>query len=118
MTLRLTPDMLIGAYEFLRACEPFRAWRLPHADEIEFRVINARDRRGHYCRGDEARHCIAVSAANVGHTETLIRTLAHEMIHLFQRERALETPNTEHNAAFKRLARLVCLYHGFDPRAF
>jgi hypothetical protein len=118
VTLRLTPDMLVGAYEFLRSCEPFRAWRLPHADEIEFHVISARDRRGHYCRGDEADHRIAISAANVGHTETLIRTLAHEMIHLLQREQRRETANTEHNAEFKRLARLVCLYHGFDPRAF
>jgi SprT-like family len=118
VTLRLTPEMLAGAYDFLRISSPFRGWRLPEADDVEFEVIRARDRLGHYCKGLGAPHRIAISASNVGHTETLIRTIAHEMIHLHQRERRSETPNTEHNAEFQRLARLVCLYHGFDPRAF
>jgi hypothetical protein len=110
--------MLATAYDFLRASAPFRGWRMPDPDEVEFHVISARDRRGHYCRGGQSLHCIAVSAASVGHTETLIRTIAHEMIHLHQREARSETPNAEHNAEFLRLARLVCLHHGFDPRAF
>ena len=118
MTLRLTPEMLAAAYEFLRASAPFRAWGLPHADDVEFHVIGARDRRGHYCRGESARHRIAISAANVGHSETLLRTIAHEMLHLYQNERGSETSKTEHNAEFRRLARAVCLHHGFDPRAF
>jgi len=118
MTLRLTPEMLATAYEFLRASAPFRAWRLPESDDVEFHVIGARDRRGHYCSGDGVLHRIAISAANVGHSETLIRTIAHEMVHLHQREQRLETPNTEHNAEFWHLARLVCIHHGFDPRAF
>ncbi|HXQ51150.1 MAG TPA: SprT-like domain-containing protein [Stellaceae bacterium] len=118
VTLRLTPEMLATAYEFLRVSAPFRAWKFPDADEVEFHVIRARDRRGHYCQGEGAPHRIAVSAANVGHTETLIRTVAHEMIHLYQRERRSDTTNAEHNAEFLRLARLVCLHHGFDPRAF
>ncbi len=116
--LRITPEMLAAAYEFLRASAPFRAWALPEADDVEFHVTAARDRRGHYCRGDSARHRIAVSAANVGHSETLLRTVAHEMLHLYQNESCSETPNTEHNAEFRRLVRIVCLHHGFDPRAF
>jgi hypothetical protein len=118
VSLRLTPEMLATAYEFLRTSAPFRAWNLPDADDVEFHVIAARDRRGHYCRGDTARHRIAVSAANVGHSETLLRTIAHEMIHLYQSERRSETPKAEHNGEFGRLARLVCVHHGFDPRAF
>jgi len=118
MTLRLTPEMLATAYDFLRASAPFHAWRLPESDDVEFHVIGARDRRGHYCAGDGALHRIAISAANVGHSETLIRTIAHEMVHLHQRERRSDTPNTEHNSEFWHLARLVCIHHGFDPRAF
>lgn len=118
MSLRLTPEMLAAAYEFLRTSAPFRGWRLPTADEVEFQVVAARDRHGHYCRGDSAEHRIAISAATVGHTETLMRTVAHEMIHLYQRERRTETANAEHNSEFLRLARFVCLHHGFDPRAF
>jgi len=118
VTLRLTPEMLAAAYEFLRVSAPFRAWSLPHADDVEFHVIAARDRRGHYCRGESAPHRIAVSAANVGHSETLLRTIAHEMLHLHQNERGTETSRAEHNVEFHRLARIVCLHHGFDPRAF
>ena len=118
MTLRITPEMLAASYEFLRVSAPFRAWGLPDADEVEFHVIAARDRRGHYCRGVSARHRIAVSSANVGHSETLLRTVAHEMLHLYQNERCSETPNAEHNAEFRRFARIICLHHGFDPRAF
>jgi hypothetical protein len=118
VSLRLTPEVVAAAYEFLRASAPFRGWKLPEADEVEFHVIGARDRRGHYCAGEGATHRIAVSAANVGHCETLMRTIAHEMIHLVQREHRCETPNAEHNGEFWRMARLVCLHHGFDPRAF
>lgn len=118
MSLRLSPEMLAAAYDFLCASAPFRGWKLPASDEVEFHVLAARDRRGHYCRGDGVAHRIAISAATVGHTETLIRTVAHEMIHLYQRERRTETGNAEHNAEFLRLARFVCLHHGFDPRAF
>jgi hypothetical protein len=118
VSLRLTPEMLAAAYDFLRASPPFRGWRLPHPDEIEFHVAATRDRRGHYCRGEGTLHRIAISAATVGHTETLMRTMAHEIIHLYQRERRTETPNAEHNSEFLRLARFVCLHHGFDPRAF
>jgi len=39
MTLHLTPDMLAGVYEFLRTTEPFKAWKLPHADELGFAVV-------------------------------------------------------------------------------
>ena len=33
MTLRLTPDMLAAAYDFLRTTVPFSRWRLPEADD-------------------------------------------------------------------------------------
>ena len=56
MALRLTPEILEGAYEFLRATPPFRGWRLPHADEVEFVVSRHRHnnaRRGRRCSSDE-----------------------------------------------------------------
>lgn len=116
MTLPLTPDMLHGAYEYLRTTPPFRGWKLPEADEIEFRVITSRD-QGWYDRKD-GQHIIAISARRVGHSIRLLTVKAHEMIHLYQRIGGTETANTEHNAEFRRLANQACRYHGFDPKEF
>lgn len=118
MTLQITPEILAGAYEFLRTCEPFKGWRLPESDDVEFHVSRHRDRRGHWCIGESGAHRIAVSSLNVGYTETLIRTVAHEMIHLHQRDNMTETAGADHNAEFHRLARVACRAHGWDPRSF
>src|SRR5690349_18038866 len=50
MSLRLTPDIIEGAYEFLRMTPPFRGWRLPPADEVEF-VVSRHKRYLGYHRG-------------------------------------------------------------------
>src|SRR5262245_58229754 len=42
--LTLTPEMLEGAYEYLRVSPPFCSWDLPHADQVMFRVLGAKDR--------------------------------------------------------------------------
>ena len=46
--LHLTPDCLENAYEYLRTTLPFRRINLPHADNLVFRVMGARDRFGHF----------------------------------------------------------------------
>ena len=46
--LNLIPDLLEGAYEYLRRSPPFRDWRLPDGDHVVFRVLGARDRYGHF----------------------------------------------------------------------
>lgn len=120
MSLSLNPDMLAAAYEFLRASPPFRGWRpaLPDAETVEFHITRSQALRGRWCVADSGAHRIEISCSTVGHSETLIRTVAHEMIHLYQREAGTETPNAMHNAEFHRLKRLVCLGHGWDPRSF
>jgi hypothetical protein len=44
--------------------------------------------------------------------------MAHEMVHLHQRDVCMETPGAQHNAAFNKLAAKVCRLHGFDPKLF
>jgi hypothetical protein len=120
MALRLTPDIIEGAYEFLRVTPPFKNWNLPHADDVEF-VVSRHKRYLGYHRGVSHKihsHEIGISEACVGHTNTLLRTMAHEMIHQYQQRARSETPNTEHNAEFKRFARIVCRHHGWDEREF
>lgn len=112
----ITPAMLETAYEFLRATAPFRAWKLPPADEIEFRVSRDPATYGRYWRRG-AQHVIELSARNIGHTATLMLTMAHEMIHLHQALRK-SAGAAQHNAEFARLAERVCKAHGFDLKAF
>jgi hypothetical protein len=119
MALRLTHENLPAAYEYLRACRPFCDWKLPEAYEVGFQVSRHQDRQAHmrgYVRSRDAE--IAVSELKVGSSHTLIEVMAHEMIHLHQHLTGTETGNTQHNAEFKRLARVVCKEHGFDPKAF
>lgn len=114
MSLRLTPDMLAGAYEFLRTTEPFRAWKLPHADELGFAVV--RDPNMYADFGMERGvPVIRVSEVKNGHVVTLLATMAHEMCHLRQ-ERLGDSGH--HNANFKRMAARVCRAHGFDLKTF
>jgi hypothetical protein len=120
--LILTPEILILAYEYLRATPPFRQWHLPHADEVSFRVLGARDRFGHFRgRHERARHRngyseIAISAHLVSSTELLLETMAHEMIHLYQDETG--NARGQHNPQFQRLAKRVCSLHGFNAADF
>lgn len=120
--LTLTPEMLESAYEYLRVSQPFRGWNLPHADQVSFRVLGARDRFGHF-RGRHRRPRdkddfseIAISAGLVRSTDLLLSTMAHEMIHLYQDETG--TARGHHNPAFKKIAKRVCSIHGFDLESF
>lgn len=119
MTLHVTPEMVAAAYEFLRTTLPFRRWKLPHADEIVFRVTLDHMRLGHFRRDRYDRREITVSARSVGHTCTLIETVGHEMIHLHEDIRGtLYKTRAEHSGFFRRQAALACKYHGWDPRVF
>lgn len=115
--MRITPDILIGAYEFLRTTPPFRGWRLPHADSVEFRVINKRGVHGWYMNGWSAAHRIDISEPRHEHTITVLMTMAHEMVHLHQHAKGLVTGH-EHNTDFYRRARRVCNIHGWDFAVF
>lgn len=118
--LHLTPEILVGAYEYLRVTLPFRRMNLPHADDVVFRVLGARDRFGHF-RGRFKTmpdlNEIGVSQRMVHSTQTLMATMAHEMIHLYQHESGGCT-RAVHNAHFRRIAARVCRIHGFDLATF
>jgi hypothetical protein len=117
MTLKLTPDILRHAYEFLNSCEPFCRWNLPDSEDIIFHVAKSKNHHGwHNVR--RGRHTIAISSAGVGHTLSLMATMAHEMIHLHETVAKLTPSNVQHGAAFKKLAARVCKIHGFDPKTF
>ena len=114
MSLRLTPDMLAGAYEFLRTTQPFSGWKLPHGDEVGFSVV--RDKSIFADFGIEnGIPIIRVSESKNGLTATLLATMAHEMCHLRQEQLG---DRGHHSASFKRMAARVCRAHGFDLKTF
>lgn len=114
MTLRLTPDMLAAAYDFLRTTEPFRRWDLPESDELGFHVVRYIGLSADFGIR-EGVPCIRASEVNNGHTVTLLASLAHEMIHLRQH---LTGDREHHGPRFRRMAARVCTVHGFDPKIF
>lgn len=117
MTLYFTPFTLRRAYQFLDATKPFQGWNLPDADDVVFRVIKDRQLQG-YHDFKRGRHIVGVSASVIGHTQSLILVMAHEMIHVHEQHTGLCKPGVEHSAAFKKLAQRVCAEHGFDPKLF
>ena len=117
MTLPLNRDMLAAAYDYLVQTPPFNRWNMPDSEDVTFRVIRDPHVRGWYLLGHDGKHTIAISSKCIGRTESLMETLAHEMIHLHQGDVRMET-GAEHNRAFWKLAECVCKVHGFDERLF
>jgi hypothetical protein len=119
LSLPLTPEILEAAYEFLRCTPPFKGWKLPQGEEVEFVVSRLQDREGdHTTYRGTSDHVIRVSSKRIGHTTSLVVVMAHEMIHAKQAVAKTFTANAEHNAEFRRLATNVCKLHGFDPKTF
>ena len=114
--LRLTPDLLAASYALLRLTMPFSRWGLPPPEKIEFRIRRDHAKIGKHLYRDGA-HLITVSSACVGHLPTLVRAMAHEMVHAYQAERGTNG-RAVHNAEFRLLASRVCRWHGFDPAEF
>lgn len=108
--LHITPEILAAAYTFLRTTRPFNRWKLPPAEMIKFKVTRSTADAG-YCSKRE----IGISQMCSGHTNSMLATMSHEMIHLHLDERGVRS---HHGADFKRCAALVAKVHGFDDRRF
>lgn len=117
MKLELTPENLAACYEYLRSTRPFRGWKLPPASEVTFKVAKTKKTVGWYTF-DGYRHYIYVSSSCVGTSHTLVEVMAHEMVHLDEKEKGTCRTDVEHSAHFNRKADLVCKHHGFDRKMF
>jgi hypothetical protein len=117
MTLRLTPDTLAAAYDFLRTTDPFKAWKLPHSDEVAFHVTRNPKVFADFSTDEDGGPLIRVSSAKNGHTATALMSMGHEMLHLHQYLSGLDK-GSEHNPDFKRKAKRICQIHGWDEHLF
>lgn len=116
MSLSFTPDTLRAAYDFLCETPPFNHWNLPDGDDVEFRVVRDRARFGWYLY-ENRRHIVALSSSLIGQTDTLMRIMAHEMVHVHERHSGACSPG-HHGKTFNRFSAQVCKHHGFDLKAF
>lgn len=116
----LTPTILVATYEFFCQVPPFSRWRMPEADEIEFHVVRAMKQAAFAdCGvGTTGAFCMRFSARRHRHIQTLLMTMAHEMIHLHQKVHGLESRNNDHNENFWKCAKYLCATYGWDIGIF
>lgn len=116
--MHISPDMVEQAYELLRSTLPFRRWKLPHPDELIFRVTGHRDRHAHFqswkVAGERQREII-VSQHHAKDLHKLVQDVAHEMVHLRQ---DMLGRRDSHGPFYQRHAALVCRRHGWDLATF
>ena len=117
MSLRLTPDLLAAAYDYLLTTDPFKGWKLPEADDVGFAVVSDPTIYADFCVTARRVPIIRVSTVKNGHTSTVISTVAHEAIHL-QQWLTKKDKGGDHNADFWRKAKRVCAVHGWDLKTF
>lgn len=112
--MTLTPSKLAAVYDCLRAFPPYRGWRLPESDGVVFGVSLSLDAFGTYerCRGKPR---IEISALMVNDWQTLVETMAHEMIHLRQCRAGRAV---DHDAEWQRIATRVCREFGWKREGF
>lgn len=114
--MKLTPKIIENIYAMLYCTEPFSDWDLPLPEEIKFIVDHDPDTMGTYLYDDgtDHAHTITISDARCGHLDTVIRTMAHEMIHA-SRWNTVTQAWTKHDKTFRNRAKMVATELGFDP---
>ena len=111
MKFTLTSERMRAMYDFLSTCPPFDGWNLPAGEDVTFRRTRMKDTRGWYNQVKGA-HIIALSPRQITTLELMMRTIAHEMIHLHEKETEMAT-RAHHTEAFMILSRRVCEVFGW-----
>jgi hypothetical protein len=110
-----TKDMLRAVYDMLEMTEPFCRWNLPPSEDIEFAVTQSPKISGRCSVGEGPTFKLEVSNKLHTYPKTMMATMAHEMIHVYQACAGIEFDDGQ---GFKVLAAEVCEAHGFDLGAF
>ena len=114
--MRITPKILESIYLTLAKCDPFLKWDLPPSELCRFYIVDDHSVMATY-EYDESLsrpHIFAISKARCGHYDTVVRSMAHEMIHA-SRWNTSTAAWQKHDKTFKHRALLVSQSLGFDP---
>ena len=114
MPIKLTKEMLAHCFDMIAATPLMSKWGLPESEDVKFKLVARKKYFGRYIY-DGGNHTIEISTKSVGTFQTLISTMAHEMIHLHQSQ--LDLPVAD-DAAFDWFAETVCKELELDRLAF
>jgi len=117
MSIKISPAILEATYELLRSTWPKDLRRLPHAEDISFSVIADKGNRGEFYVDANGTPWIVASQPCHHTLDELLRTVAHEMCHLYEYLYG-ERKDIHHGAWFNRVANRICRVHQFDRGAF
>ena len=109
--MKPTSKQLESIYCLLCQFKPFSKWNLPDTAHIVFSVTKTEDSYGTYCY-DDGVHLITISSAKCSHIDTIIKTLAHEMVHM---KRYKSKDWDKHDNTFKKFTKQISDEFGFDP---
>lgn len=70
---------LVAAYEYLARIKPFSGWNLPESNAVEFEINRSQMLQGEYSPDP---HTIKVSSEHCKTQQSVLETVAHEMVHL------------------------------------
>jgi hypothetical protein len=108
----VTPQTVQAIYEMLIQVPPFNRWDLPPSKDVNFEVNNDPSCYGEY---EPDPHTIRISSARLSFIDHIIRTTAHELIHM-----RLYIKNSKswdkHDKVFKTLSHRVATQLGYDPK--
>jgi hypothetical protein len=102
-----------AVYEMLLQLPPFTRWKMPGSRSIEFVVNNDSTCYGEF----EPPKIIRISKKKVGHLDTLIKTMAHEMLHL-RLWYIKDAGWNKHDGKFEEYGERIAKSMGFDPKEF
>ena len=108
----VTPQTVQAVYEMLICLPPFNRWNLPPSKQVGFEVHKDPTCLGEY---EPEPHVIRISEAKNGHLDTVVKTVAHEIIHMrlyLKRSKSWD----KHDNQFNELSHKIAITLGFDPK--
>jgi len=112
MSELITDKTVKAIYIMLRKLPPFNKWELPPASKIKFKVIQDYKFMGEL---DVKPYRMKFGSNHQEHFETIVTTIAHEMIHLSLYLEGVPSYNI-HTRKFKEKAHEIGVLFGFDRK--
>lgn len=112
MSAWITDKTIKSMYSLLRSMPPFNKWNLPPAHKIKFKVRHDLDLLGHmYMKPFK----MEIGTKHQEHFESVLTTVAHEMVHLSLFIDGCPSFN-QHRKAFRMKTAQIGDLYGFDRK--
>lgn len=112
MSAWITEKTVKSMYSLLRSMPPFNQWNLPPAHKIKFKVCHKSDLLGHM---DVKPFRINIGTKHQEHFESVLTTMAHEMVHLSLYIDGCPSYN-QHRKSFRLKTAQIGDIYGFDRK--